>query len=173
MNRISVGLVGPLMALTLALPASADENTGFFAGASLGYSMLEAAEDIEIGDVESEFELDDEDFAWKAFIGYQLLPWLALDGGYVDLGTASESGNALSLDTDIDGWEAFLVGNLPLGFVDDFRRGVAAVLTATSSPLPHASSSQPRYSREPMVSNQTTSSTERSPFLPKSNSSSA
>lgn len=71
-SRIS-GCLTVLIGMALALPVSADENTGPYLGASLGYSLLEVAEDIEIDDVEAEFEIDDEDFAWKAFPGDQFL----------------------------------------------------------------------------------------------------
>src|SRR5687767_4115812 len=34
---------------------------------------------------------DDSDFAWRGFIGYRVLPWLAVEGGYVDAGRSKWS----------------------------------------------------------------------------------
>lgn len=103
-------------------PAAADENTGFYFGGSLGYSSIQVKDQIDLGDEIDRFKLDDEDFGWKAFVGYQFLPWLAVEGGYVDFGDVDEQGNLVGAELGIDGWDAFVVGNLPIWIIDVFAK---------------------------------------------------
>ena len=118
-------LVGGLVsaALYLSAPSAvADENTGFYFGGSVGYSTIEVADQIEFDDELDRFKLDDDDFAWKGFVGYQFLPWLAIEGGYVDFGDVEEKGDLLGAELAIDGWNAFVVGNLPIWVIDVFAK---------------------------------------------------
>ncbi len=118
-------LVGSLLAGALSLtagPAAAKENTGFYFGGSIGYATIEVADQIDLGDEVDRFKLDDDDFGWKAFAGYQFLPWLAVEGGYVDFGNVEEKGNLVGADLSIDGWDAFVVGNLPIWVIDIFAK---------------------------------------------------
>lgn len=129
MNHRKLAAVG-VLGVTLAAaagPAAADENTGFYLGGSVGYSTIEVADQLEYDDVAERFKLDDEDFGWKAFVGYQFLPWLAVEGGYVDFGDVDEQGTAIGAALALDGWDAFLVGNLPIWVIDVFAKvGVVA-----------------------------------------------
>jgi OOP family OmpA-OmpF porin len=82
------------------------QETGFYAGGSIGYSNFgdDAGEDVQ--DIESILassgitttsitsDLDDTDIGWKFFGGYMVNDYLGLEAGYVDLGETS-------LDLDI------------------------------------------------------------------------
>jgi hypothetical protein len=66
-------------------------------------------------------DFDSKDTAWKAGVGYRLLPWLALEVNYADLGrakvatTLSASGAPASIDIDrkVDGWGVDAVFSWP------------------------------------------------------------
>jgi len=71
----------------------------------------------------SDFEVNDDDAGWKAFVGYNFLPWLGVEGGYVDFGNLrQQSGTGETIRVDPTGWDAFLVASLPLGPVDLFAK---------------------------------------------------
>jgi hypothetical protein len=113
-------VVGAL--LTFATQTAAARDFGFYIGGSLGIGFIESADDLDIGDEIEAFDIDDDDFAWKAFVGFQFLPWLGVEGGYVDFGEAGDTTPTLAVTTEIDGWNAFLVGRLPVGPVDIFGK---------------------------------------------------
>ncbi len=102
--------------------AAAQEKLGLYLGGSAGYSFVEDDDDVDIGDRVEDFDIDDEDFAWKGFVGFQFLPWLAVEGGYVDFGDVEDGSDVLNVDATLDGWDAFLVGNLPIAFIDVFAK---------------------------------------------------
>src|SRR6185436_16942774 len=70
---------------------------------------------------------DEDDSSYKLYAGYMLLPFLGFEGGYTNFGGPNKNFSGASVDFDIDGWEAFVVGVLPLGPVDLFAKvgGVA------------------------------------------------
>jgi outer membrane protein OmpA-like peptidoglycan-associated protein len=113
-----------VLAPALAVSTIHSAEPGFYVGGSYGQSTLKI----------DDLNIDDEDGGWKAFAGYNFLPWLGVEGGYVDLG--STSGNIRNNDNninfateaDLTGWQAFVVGTLPLGDVDMFLKlgGISA-----------------------------------------------
>jgi hypothetical protein len=69
--------------------------------------------------------IDDVDFhesdvGWKAFVGYNFLPWLGVEAGYVDFGKPSDTVFGQSVDVSLTGEELFVVGAVPIGPVDLF-----------------------------------------------------
>ncbi len=107
--------------------ALADEDTGFYVGGGLGASSLEIdGRFVAISD-EVRFELDDDDVGYKLFAGWQFLPFLGVEGGYVDFGEVDDNSGGVRSEASADGWDIFLVGNLPLGMIDLFAKaGVIA-----------------------------------------------
>lgn len=94
---------------------------GFYLGASGGQTSVDKTSEA-IGNAIIEgnnFKVDDDDTAWKAYVGYQYLPWLGFEAGYGDFGSFS-SKNVGKID--IKGWDAFLVGTWPIGAVDLFAK---------------------------------------------------
>lgn len=90
------------IAALLAGPANAQIRTtdrGFYGGLGLGRSDTDLAG-----------ATDKTDTVWKAFGGYQLNRYFAVEGGYVDLGKASTAGATF----DSKAWQASAVGSLPL-----------------------------------------------------------
>jgi hypothetical protein len=108
--------------LTFAAHNATAADMGFYLGGSLGISFIETADDLNIGDRIEDFDIDDDDFAWKAFIGFQFLPWLGVEGGYVDFGDVQGATPGGVVTTGVDGWNVFAVGTLPVGPVDVFAK---------------------------------------------------
>jgi hypothetical protein len=116
-QRISAALV---VVTLLALPAAAADN-GLYIGGSLGGSSLEVLDfDEDLGDI----RFDDGDTAYKLFAGFRFLDFLAVEAGYLDLGTPSDTvGNGdVTVDIGVQGWDAFAVGMLPIGPIDIFAK---------------------------------------------------
>jgi opacity protein-like surface antigen len=125
-------------ALCAAQPALAEE-TGFYVGADVG----QMSADIDKGDVDAFFvdglateglvfdgtsDLDDSDTTWGLTVGYRFMPYLAVEGQYLDLGAAEYtaagdfydnfgkflgSGN-LSSKVDSSGFALSVLGILPI-----------------------------------------------------------
>jgi len=117
-----------LLAPALAIGSVYAAEPGFYLGASGGQSFID--------DETDNYKIDDDATGWKAYIGYQFLPWLGVEAGYVDFGSYSSDnlfeGTELDvINADIDGsaWEGFLVGSLPIGPVDLFAKVGAADIT--------------------------------------------
>ncbi|MDR2188468.1 MAG: outer membrane beta-barrel protein [Azonexus sp.] len=131
-----------MAALALAVASSAAmaaDDSGVYVLASIGQSKFKdyppkmSAEDIEDGLLANG---DDKDTAWKLQVGYQFNKYFALEGGYFDLGEASQK---LSIpDANISGKETYesngfnlsAVGMLPLGDSGFSLFGKLGVFTA-------------------------------------------
>jgi len=96
-----------LLALCWAMPATA-KDSGWYIGGSIGSATVEV----------DSVDFDENDFAWKAFGGYQFGGLLAIEGGYVDFGKPSDG----PLNVDPYGLSAFAVLGLPLGPVRVFGK---------------------------------------------------
>lgn len=113
--------IGGALLIFAAHGASA-ADMGFYLGGSLGISFIETEDQLNIGDRVEDFDIDDDDFAWKAFVGFQFLPWLGIEGGYVDFGDVQGATPGGVVTTEVDGWNLFAVGTLPVGPVDVFAK---------------------------------------------------
>ncbi len=125
-------ITGSVIATGLVAMASAGATfaaePGFYIGGSAGQSTAKASADLPGGTV----HYDKDETGYKGFVGYNFLPWLGVEGGYVELGSSSQNflqgtttGQA---EVSANGWEGFLVGTLPLGNFDVFAKvgGIAA-----------------------------------------------
>jgi hypothetical protein len=122
MKHRSLAALAVAALLTFAGHSAMAADTGFYIGGSLGIAFIESEGDLNIGDRVEDFDLDDDDFSWKAFVGFQFLPWLAVEGGYVDFGEVDGATPGGTVTTGVDGWNAFVVGTLPVGPVDVFAK---------------------------------------------------
>jgi OOP family OmpA-OmpF porin len=116
-----------LLAPALLIGSAYAAEPGFYLGASGGQSFINE-------EYNNNIEVDDDETGWKAYLGYQFLPWLGAEAGYVDFGTYSSDnllpGTNFDADVDASAWQGFLVGTLPLGPVDLFAKVGAADLQA-------------------------------------------
>jgi OmpA-OmpF porin, OOP family len=120
-------VLAALLAPALLAGAAYAAEPGFYVGASGGQSFI----DKDFGD--NNYTVDDDETGWKAYLGYQFLPWLGVEAGYVDFGSYSSDnlfeGTNFDADVDLSAWEGFLVGSLPVGPVDLFAKVGAADIT--------------------------------------------
>ena len=95
MNRVSKWLLGALVAAAglSALPAAAQlqfgkMDTGLYLGGSVGGSdYRNACQGTPAG-----VSCDDNDVAWRGFVGWQFNRWIGLEVGYANLGNVEASG---------------------------------------------------------------------------------
>jgi hypothetical protein len=110
-------------ALGLMPFADANADSGPYIGGSVGSVTIQAeVPDENLGEV---FEFDENDFAWKAFGGYNFdlaVVDLAIEGGYVDLGSPSGDLLGSSIGLDITGWDVFGLVGINLGPVGLFAK---------------------------------------------------
>jgi len=117
MKRSALRLFVILVAASI--PASASD-TGFYLGAGIGRSSIDIFEFYpSLGD-----SLEQDNSAYKAYGGYRFLKFLAVEGGYTDLGSPQGLERNVQehperAEVSVKGWDAFAVGILPLGQVVD------------------------------------------------------
>lgn len=105
-SKMTTTLAASVLAFALGAPAAvhAAEPVGFYAGVGAGQSMVD------------ESFVDDEDFGYQAFAGYQFTPYFGLEGAYTDFGEVGPSGGIGRFEADT--WSLSAVGTLP--FTDRF-----------------------------------------------------
>ena len=121
MKTVLATLIAPALAAGTAHAA----EMGFYFGGSVGQTTVKASSTVQTSPITSNtFHFDNDDTGYKAFVGFNFLPFLGVEGGYVDLGSPSDDANFFGsrVDGEVDatGWEAFVVGTLPIGPVDLF-----------------------------------------------------
>jgi OOP family OmpA-OmpF porin len=100
------------LAAIAAANSAAVAETGLYGGLGIGGSKIEA--DFALSDGEDTFaiDFDEYDVSFKAFAGYRLLDWLAVEGGWYYLGEPDGSAAAVDPSTritteiELDGWVA-------------------------------------------------------------------
>jgi Outer membrane protein beta-barrel domain len=130
-KAIVMSLVAPAFAAGTAHAA----EIGPYFGASVGQTTAKAdvkalVSDGEGGTVQDTFHFDKQEAGYQVYGGYNFLPWLGVEAGYVDFGNPSDhattlAGDGLNGQADLTGWQAFAVGTLPLGPVDAFVKAGA------------------------------------------------
>ena len=118
-NRIALAA---LVAPVLISGAAQAFEPGFYIGASGGQTTVDKDANDFGYKGPSNFKIDDDDTGWKAYLGYSFLPWLGFEAGYVDFGSVSQNFNGNRFDVDVNGWDGFMVGTLPIGPVDLFAK---------------------------------------------------
>jgi len=102
----------PVLTVLLLCAAPAGAGIGWFVGMTAGESTFG---DYELDDEAS--SKDDSDTGLAVFGGYQINPYFAVGGGFVDLGELNASGKKFGGFEDkleADGIEAFAMGILPV-----------------------------------------------------------
>ncbi len=118
--RTKLWLCGVLIVAPLSF-AQAGE-TGWYLGGSVGSAAIEA----EITDDPDVPPFDEDDFAWKAFVGYNfgITPVfdLGIEGGYVYLGSPSADIEGETLKLELTGIDLFGVIGFDIGPVGLFGK---------------------------------------------------
>ncbi len=129
----------------VGLGAAAPSYAQWYIGASIGKSDIKfnnAAQSdqfLDLGFTNATTVSDTKDTGYRAFGGYQIHPYVAIEAAYVDLGrfgfrTDVSPAGSLSGSTRIDGFDVSALGTVPLGerFGLFGRVGVYAAQTRTS-----------------------------------------
>ena len=120
--RLRAMLFCSLLGLTvLGLSPAAFADSGFYVGGSIGSGTISAdVPDVNLG---GDLSFDEDDFAWKAYGGYNFdlaVIDLGIEGGYVDLGSPSGSFLGQNVQISATGWDAFGLAGIELGPVGVF-----------------------------------------------------
>ncbi len=104
-----------LLIVTAASASAADR--GFYLGAGFGLSSFDVAD---FNEEYATLRFEDDSFALKAFAGYQILKYLAVEVAYTNPGkiTMHEVATWLEhqeMSVEISAWDLSVVGTLPLG----------------------------------------------------------
>ena len=119
-------IVAMFLAPTLFAGVANAVEPGFYLGASGGQSNFDLdANDFGYDGPNRNLNFNDDDTGWKAYLGYNFLPWLGVEAGYIDFGGMEKTINGERNHLEFDGWQGFLVGTLPLGPVDLFAKAGA------------------------------------------------
>ena len=106
MKKLLMGLM-----LVLASTTVSAQNSGFYAGGSIGQSQAKDACD-DLGG--TGISCDDKDTAWKVFGGYQFNRHFAAEIGYTDLGKVSATLGSLRDEIESTAFELVGVGMFPI-----------------------------------------------------------
>lgn len=99
------------LAALYAAPEALAKDAGFYIGGSVGSAKIED----KVSDID-EIEFDESDFAFKIFAGYQFNGVFALEGGYVDFGSPSNS------NVEVDGSGRLAIRRVRVRLVSGHRR---------------------------------------------------
>jgi len=116
----SVAVVLAASAMMLFSPES-KADSGWFLGGSIGQAGVEIEDTSGI----QPLTFDEDDFAWKAFGGYNFdltVINLAIEAGYVNLGSPSGDLLGIPVKVDVDGFDVFGVFGFNLGPVGIFAK---------------------------------------------------
>jgi opacity protein-like surface antigen len=105
-----------VLAVAAAAPAAyaQDENAGWYLGGGVGQFN---AQIDDVDDVDATVdEWDEDDTAYKFFVGYRMNNFLSFELDYINLGEPSGATiPGRNLDASVDGFAPYVVGTIPLG----------------------------------------------------------
>ncbi len=118
MNRTLI--VACASALLAAVPAYADNEQGFYAGAGVGEYNVTVDDIDDVGPIVGDFDSDDT--SYKFFGGYRFNPYFAVELAYINLGEPEDIVEGFPIHTKADGLAPYVVGTLPLGIFEVFAK---------------------------------------------------
>ena len=112
------------LACSSAFAQGVENDEGFYIGGGVGQF------NVQIDDVDDTDEaiqrLDDDDTAWKAFVGWRMNPFFALELAYIDFGGPSDrfeaAGSSGDFAVDLSGFAPYVIGTIPVGPVELFGK---------------------------------------------------
>ncbi len=124
MNRAVVAATLMALGTGSAWAQSAENDEGLYIGGGIGQFNVNI-DDIDETD-EAVETLDDDDYAWMAFVGWRMNPYLSLELAYIDFGRPSDrfdaSGTSGDFEIDVSGFAPYIIGTIPLGPVELFGK---------------------------------------------------
>lgn len=113
MKGVNYFAVAAVLSLAITSPTFADDDTGFYLGASV--NRLSADQD-NVNDV----DFDDSDNAFGLKAGYMFTDLFGIEGGYLDLGNYNTEGNEADINLSLDAEGFYLVGVLNFSFAENW-----------------------------------------------------
>ena len=111
-------------ACSSAFAQGIENDEGFYIGGGIGQFNVQI-DDLDETD-EAVETLDDDDNAWKAFVGWRMNPYFALELAYIDFGGPTDrfagDGSSGDFTVDISGFAPYLIGTIPVGPVELFGK---------------------------------------------------
>lgn len=125
MAMMAVGAgAGSLVCASAHAQSAADNERGFYLGGGVGQFNLKLDSVDQTDDAIR--RLDDNDTAWKGFVGYRFNPFISLEAAYVDFGRPKDrfttAGSGGDFSAKISGFEPSIIGTIPLGPVELFGK---------------------------------------------------
>jgi hypothetical protein len=120
-NRSAAGSITAALLVSLMVFAPAESQAGGYIGGSIGQSYIE----IDSGTPTVPEVFDEEDFGWKAIVGYEFgLPAinLGVEAGYVDFGAPSGDVLGSQVEVDANGFAGFGTLGFDLGPLGVFAK---------------------------------------------------
>jgi OOP family OmpA-OmpF porin len=128
MNKLTVAaaLLSAGLLPGLALAATEQANpSGPYVGVGWGQMNLDIKNLSDVGTATSNI-VKSRDNAWKAFVGYRINPYIAVEGAYIDFGKHSErfdaTGSNGNYQVKMSGFAPYIIGSVPLGNWDLFAK---------------------------------------------------
>ena len=104
-SLLPVAALGALVAMPMASFAQDAGSSGIYLGGGVGYNRIESQDFPNSND-----DLEDSRVSYKGLVGLQLSPNFALEGQYINFGTAEDGANQVK----VNGFTAGVVADLPL-----------------------------------------------------------
>jgi OOP family OmpA-OmpF porin len=104
------------LAVAAASPAALaqDENAGFYVGGGVGQFNAQIDDVDEVDDTVEGW--DEDDTAYKFFLGYRMNNFLSFELDYINLGEPSGAVvPGLNVDASVDGFAPYVIGTIPIG----------------------------------------------------------
>jgi OOP family OmpA-OmpF porin len=117
--------------MLLAAGPAAAEN-GLYVGASVGQTRLEL-DGLDLGF--NGFDFSDSDTSYKVMVGYRFMGFFAVEASWLDFGNLSDSfddglGDTISVEADLQGFDAVAIGMIPFAIADVFAKAGVVVWDA-------------------------------------------
>jgi hypothetical protein len=137
LHKAKLGIAVSLISMSAATVVNASnhnddrtDNHGFFVGAGGYWGLVNDSVDFEDFDLSeiNDIDIDDSSFAYNLNAGYRINSWLAVDGGYWNLGeyTSDRLPNGDKLKADASAWTLGGMVSIPLWILDIYARGGVA-----------------------------------------------
>lgn len=112
------------LACSSAFAQGIENDEGFYIGGGIGQFNVQI-DDLDETD-EAIQTLDNDDNAWKAFVGWRMNPYFALELAYIDFGRPSDrfetGGTSGDFTVELSGFAPYLIGTIPVGPVELFGK---------------------------------------------------
>lgn len=104
-NLLPVAALGAMVMMPALASAQSNDASGLYLGGGVGYNRIESQDFPSSTD-----DVKDSRVSYKGIVGINLSPNFALEGQYINFGTAKDGANQVKAD----GWTAGAVVSLPL-----------------------------------------------------------